>query len=231
MDFCSPAYRDIATKEFQKILALGAAGWLHDEVCFHGQVKYSFSLDHGYTAPGYLYSADIPLAMQLRSAANKVNPEFLFAGEGPQDWLTQYYPVSYFRGSPTPVEQYIAPHNPIMAGVNGFDDRVQLNRILLHRSIISYEPYNFKGRLSDFPLTLAYGQKIDALRRKYKSWLWDAVFRDTLGATVTCDAAPTGSCLIRCLLQMPANAQLYSSIRMLKKRLRLKWMCQIPEPW
>jgi hypothetical protein len=29
--------------KFRKILDLGAAGWLHDEVCFHGQVKYSFS--------------------------------------------------------------------------------------------------------------------------------------------------------------------------------------------
>ncbi len=201
MDFCAPAYRDVAAKEFQKILDLGAAGWLHDEVCFHGQVKYSFSSDHGYVAPGYLYSGDIPLAVQLRSAANKVNSEFLFAGEGPQDWLTQYYPFSYFRGSPTPVEQYIAPHNPIMAGVNGFDDREQLNRILLHRSVVSYEPYNFKGRLSDFPLTLAYGQKIDALRRKYKKWLWDAEFRDTLGANVTCaDTTSKGSFLYSVLV-------------------------------
>lgn len=38
--------------------------------------------------------------------------------------------------------------------------------------------------VADFPLTLAYGQKIDALRRRYKKWLWDAEFRDTLGAKV-----------------------------------------------
>jgi len=88
-----------------------------------------------------------------------------------------------------------------MAGVNGFDDREQLNRILLHRSVISYEPYNFKGRLSDFPLTLAYGQKVDALRRKYKKWLWDAEFKDTLGARVTrADAASNGSYLYSVLV-------------------------------
>ncbi len=189
MDFCSPAYRDIATKEFQKLLRLNAAGWLFDEVCYHGQVKYSFSDEHGYTPPGYLYSGDIPLARQLRVSANEINSDFLFAGEGPQDWLTQYYPVSYFRGSETPIERYIAPHAPIMAAVNGFDDREQLNEILLFRYIISYEPFNFKGHLSDFPLTLAYGQKIDALRCKYKAWLWDAEFRDTLGANVVSDGA------------------------------------------
>ena len=57
------------------------------------------------------------------------------------------------------------------------------------RYIISYEPYNFKGHLTDFPLTLAYGKKIDALRRKYKAWLWDGDFQDTVGATVLANGA------------------------------------------
>ena len=74
-----------------------------------------------------------------------------------------------------------------MCAVIGFDDREMLNLILMDRYIISYEPYNFKGYLTDYPLTLTYGKKIDALRRKYKSYLWDAEFRDTLGATVTAD--------------------------------------------
>jgi hypothetical protein len=76
-----------------------------------------------------------------------------------------------------------------MVAVTGFDDREKLNLILLDRYIISYEPYNFKGHLTDFPRTLAYGKKIDALRRKYKAWLWDAEFRDTLGANVTANGA------------------------------------------
>jgi hypothetical protein len=62
-----------------------------------------------------------------------------------------------------------------------------LNLLLLNRYIISYEPYNFKGHVTDFPMTLAYGKKIDALRSKYKAWLWDAEFRDTLGARVEAD--------------------------------------------
>jgi hypothetical protein len=74
-----------------------------------------------------------------------------------------------------------------MVAVTGFDDRETLNLILLDRYIISYEPYNFKGHLTDFPLTLAYGKKIDGLRRKFKAWLWDAEFRDTLGAKVGAD--------------------------------------------
>lgn len=189
MDVQCQAYRDIATKQFQKIVDLGAAGWLFDEVCHHGPVNFSFSPDHGYPSPGYIYGGDMPMASQFRAAADKSNPDFIFAGEGPQDWLMQYYPVSYFRisnGSRS-VCRYIDSRAPLLVAVTGFDDREMLNLILLNRYIISYEPFNFKGHVTDFPLTLAYGKKIDALRRRYKDRIWDAEFRDTLGAETSGD--------------------------------------------
>ena len=189
MDVQCQAYRDIATKEFKKIVDLGAAGWLHDEVCWHGPVNYSFSSDHGYPAPGYLYGGDMPLAQQFRAAADAVDPDFVFAGEAPSEWLLQHYPVSYFRitNDSRPVCRYIDSQAPLIAAATGFDDRETLNLILLNRYIISYEPFNFKGHVTDFPLTLGYGKKIDALRRKYRAFLWDAEFHDILGATVTSD--------------------------------------------
>jgi hypothetical protein len=195
MDFCSPTYREIAVGEFRKLLDLGASGWLYDEVCFHGQVKYSFDPNHGYSAPGYLYAYDSVLAKMFRDEADKIDPSFLFAGEGPQDWLTQYYPCSYYRGSAVAIQQYIAPRAPMLVAVNGFDDREQLNRILLQRSIICYEPFNFKGKLSAFPLTVAYGQKIDALRREFSSRIWDADFCDTDGVSIRCSTENATDCL------------------------------------
>jgi hypothetical protein len=189
MDVQCQAYRDIATKEFQKIVDLGAAGWLHDEVCWHGPIDYSFSSDHGYPAPGYLYAGDMPLAEQFRAVADKVDPDFVFAGEAPSEWLLQQYPVSYFRitNSSRPVCRYIDSQAPLMVAATGIDDREMLNLILLNRYIISYEPFNFKGHVTDFPQTLEYGNKIDALRRRYRAYLWDAEFRDTLGAAVKSD--------------------------------------------
>jgi hypothetical protein len=186
MDVLCPAYRDIATKEFEKTVALGASGWLFDEVCHHDGVGMSFCAGHGYEPPGYIYGGDMPLARQFHQASDKTRPDFLFAGEGPQDWLLQYYPFSYFRiGADTRHSgRYIDPQRPLMVAVTGFDDREMLNLILAYRYIISYEPYNFKGHVTDFPLTLAYGKKIDALRRKYREYLWEAEFRDTLGASV-----------------------------------------------
>jgi hypothetical protein len=191
MDFLDPAYRKIAAKEFIKLLDFGASGWLFDENCHHGPVKYSFDANHGYTPPGFIYGGDIPMATQLRAEANKINPDFLFAGEGHQDWLMQYYPCSYFRITPssTPVARYIDPKAPLVVAVTGFDDREMINLCLLDRYIIEYEPYNFKGFLSDFPLTLDYGKKVDLLRKKYKEYLWDADFRDTKGAVVTADGS------------------------------------------
>jgi hypothetical protein len=190
MDVLSEKYRQIATQQFEKTLALGASGWLFDEVLQHNSVLYNFSQDHGYTAPGYLFHGDMPLARQFHAAADKVNRDFLFAGEGPQDWLMQYYPFSYIRfGAATRhVCRYLDSQMPLMAAVTGFDDREMLNLILAYRYVISYEPYNFKGHVTDYPLTLAYGKKIDALRRRYREYLWDAEFRDTLGATVSANA-------------------------------------------
>lgn len=190
MDFLCPAYRDVATREFQKLLDLGAAGWLFDEVCHHGPALYNFAPGHGYTPPGFMYGGDLPLAAQLRAAADKMNPDFLFAGEGPQDWLMQYYPVSETGVTAVPICQFIDSRLPMLAGVSGFDDREMLNLILMNHYVIMYEPYYYKGHVTDFPLTLAYGKKIDELRRKYREYLWDGEFRDTLGARVTA-AGPT----------------------------------------
>src|ERR1039457_6244133 len=98
------------------------------------------------------------MAKQLRATYKKTKPDFFFAGEVPQDWLMQYYELSYFRitDNQTPVCRYIDSQMPLMVAVTGFDDREMLNLCLLYRYVISYEPYYFKGHLTDFPLTLAY---------------------------------------------------------------------------
>jgi hypothetical protein len=186
----------VALNEFQKLLALGAEGWLWDELCHHGPALYSFAPNRGYVPPDYVYAGDLPLSAQLRAAADKVSPDFLFCGEGQQDWLMQYFPVSETGVSALPICQYLDPQCLMLAGVSGFDDREKLNQILLYRYVIQYEPYYYKGHLADFPLTLAYGQKIDALRRKYKAWLWDAQFRDTVGATVSANGSHRYSVLV-----------------------------------
>lgn len=189
MDVCDPAYRDIATHEFEKTVALGASGWLFDEVMQHNGVLYNFAPGHGYESPGYQFSADVPLVKQFREASNKVTRDFLFSGEGPNDWEMPYYTLGYYRinAATKHALRYLDSQAPLMAAVRGFNARDEVNLCLVYRYIMSYEPYNFKGHVTDFPLTLEYGKKVDAFRRTYRKFLWDAQFRDTLGAQVTAD--------------------------------------------
>jgi hypothetical protein len=81
--------------------------------------------------------------------------------------------------------RFLRPDALLMTAVTGFDDRNMINQCLLYRYIISYEPYNFKGRLTDMPLTVAYGRQMDAMRTELRDWLWDGEFQDTIGARVT----------------------------------------------
>ena len=76
-----------------------------------------------------------------------------------------------------------------LAGINTHPliPMCQNDACLRYRYIISYEPFNFKGKLSDFPMTVEYGKKVDALRKQYRDYVWDGEFRDVLEASVTED--------------------------------------------
>jgi len=73
---------------------------------------------------------------------------------------------------------------PMAVAVTGWNDRQMINACLLYRFSMSYEPRNFHGELDEMPVTIAYGRVVDDLRRRYREWIWDAEFRDTLGARV-----------------------------------------------
>jgi hypothetical protein len=182
-------WQDICVREFQKSVELGAGGILFDEVVHHGgPYSYCFSPDHGHPVPAYIYSADVDLVKRFRSLVDPTR--FVFAGEAPYDQELTGYRVYYTRigggaTGHTPVLRYIDSHQPIMIAATGTNDRNMLNRALLHRYNISYEPRNFKGRLSEIPATIEYGKKIDNLRRRYRTLLWDAEYLDTLGAHVS----------------------------------------------
>jgi hypothetical protein len=184
------AWRAILAGEFQKVIDLGASGVLFDEAQHKHTSDYNlcFNPNHGHHVPATIWSGDITLANMYRSMIKDSVGEtnFLFSGEDPEDVISSAYSLSYFRIWPnhTPEERYVFPFRPLMIAVTGFDDREMINRALMYRYILSYEPFNFKGNIQDFPLTLAYGEKVDALRKRYRDYLWDAEFRDTLGANV-----------------------------------------------
>jgi Domain of unknown function (DUF6259) len=184
-------WRKILSGEFQKVLDLGADGVLFDEAQHKHSSDYNlcFNPNHGHHVPATIWSGDIALSKMYRTMVRDSVGEdrFLFSGEDPEDVISGAYSLTYIRIGPghIPLDRYVFPWRPIMVAVTGFDDREMINRALMYRYILSYEPFNFKGDLQDFPSTLAYGEKMDDLRRRYKDFLWDGEFQDTLSASVT----------------------------------------------
>ena len=189
-----PFWHDLSAKEFRKSIDLGASGILYDEVQHHGGADYCFSHHNGQLVGQSLWAGDSTLGQRFRSIVDSTvgAKNFLMAGEAPYDLETRYYSLFYFRITPghIPVDRYNDPFLPMMIAATGFDDREMINEALRYRYIISYEPFNFKGNLTDFPLTLDYGSKMDAFRRRYKEYLWNGEFRDDQDAVVKVDGKP-----------------------------------------
>jgi hypothetical protein len=189
----SEKWRAIANSEFKKVVDLGAPGMLYDENQHHGGTFYCFDKTHGHRVPALVFGGDVPLVKGFYNISSKKNENYLYCGEANYDIENQYYHVAYLRFDATnhiPVKRYIDPQGLIMVAVTGFNDRLTLNGCLKYRYIISYEPYNFKGHVTDFPMTLEYGKKIDELRTKYNEFLWDGDFLDTMDAKVSAGSQP-----------------------------------------
>jgi hypothetical protein len=183
----SAEWRNIANTEFKKAIKLGAAGMLYDECQHHWPCFYCFDRNHGHHVPADIFSGDILLEDGFRKIARQMNPDYLFAGEACRDLQLRSYNISYFRigRNYIPMHRYVAPEANMMIAVIGHNDRNTINQALLYRFIMSYEARNFKGHLDEFPLTVEYGTRVDALRKKYSDFLWNGEFMDTEGAKVT----------------------------------------------
>ena len=180
-------WRKIADKEFVKSIDLGASGMLYDENQHHGGVNICYATNHSHKGPAYIFGGDDLLGKGFTDIYKKRNPDYIMFGEGIYDMQAQYYHGSYFRAGvgSIPMHRYIDPEIALCIAVSGHDGRNELNSCLKNKYIISYEPRYFKGKLSEAPKVMEYGQKIDALREQYKDFLWDGIYRDVLGATAT----------------------------------------------
>jgi hypothetical protein len=189
----STHWLDIVKNEFRKNIDLGASGILYDEAENHGGYDFCFSPDHGHKVPATLWSGDTRIGELLRKEVRDTvgGANFLLAAEYPYDLELQFYSVSEaIRSDNVPADRYADPWLPMLASIAGFNAREMINRALMDRYILMYEPFNFKGNLDDFPLTMKYGQQVDALRKSYKAFLWEGEFRDTLEAHVSSEGKP-----------------------------------------
>lgn len=187
MCFLDEEYLKVCEEEFKKTVELGADGILFDECLHHSPALLCFDPNHGHRYGAPVYANDRKL-IQNFSRLVPEDKEFLFAGEACYDWEFEVYHLSYHRSESKehiPLTRYMLPDVPLMTAVTGFNDRNMINQCLMYKYIISYEPYNFKGRLDDYPSTIAYGKQMDQLRTELREYFWDGEFRHECGATVT----------------------------------------------
>ncbi len=186
MCFLSDAYRELARQEFLKLVALGADGMLFDECQHHSPTRACFSPLHGHRPGAPTYRNDRLLIREMRDLP-QVPEDFLMAGEACYAWEMEQYQVAYHRSESLdhiPLGRCLLPRAQLMTAVTGFHDRNMINQCLMYRYIVSYEPYNFKGRLADFPDTVAYGRRMDETRTELRKWFWDGEYRHTDGVGV-----------------------------------------------
>jgi hypothetical protein len=186
MCFGSEGYRKICNEEFMKCVELGADGILFDECLHHSPTLCCFDKAHGHRRGESTYQYDEELIRGFRDLVK--DREFLIAGEAVYDFQHDYYDLSYTRTwgcEHKPVSRYMRPDRKIMSAVIGFNDRNMINQCLLNNYVISYEPYHFKGMLSDFPSTVAYGNKMDRLRKDLRAYFWDGEYLGKGLGTVT----------------------------------------------
>ncbi|MDR3217700.1 MAG: DUF6259 domain-containing protein [Dysgonamonadaceae bacterium] len=171
---------------FQKCLDLGAPGMVYDENQHHAGTMLCFNPNHGHQIPGFVYKGADLLGREFMAMCKQSNPDFLMVGEGPYDIQSQYY-STYTRAdyNHEPVLRYIDSDIPIACAVTDHYDKNQINMCLANQYAISYESRNFKGHLWEFPRVIAYGKQVDDLRKKYSDYLWEAEFKDTIGAVVS----------------------------------------------
>jgi sugar phosphate isomerase/epimerase len=187
MCFGSEEYMKVCEREFKKIVDLGAAGMLFDECQHHYPTRLCFDTGHGHRYAWPTYTNDRKFIERMWKST-EVPEDFLMAGEACYDWLMEAYHMAYFRSESKdyiPLNRYLHPECQYMTAVTGFNDRNMINQCLMFRYIISYEPYNFKGRLDDYPETVAYGRKMESLRTELRAYFWDGEFRDEQEASVT----------------------------------------------
>ena len=187
MCFASERYRALCESDARAIVDLGADGMLFDECLHHGRALLCFDSAHGHRPGHTAFDFDDALIEAFASYALEVNPDFLFAGEAIYDQQFGVYQLSYHRSFEVdhiPLTRFMNPHAQLAVASVGFDDRNLIGQALVRRYILSYEPYNFQGRLEDFPLTTGYGRSMDDLRTTWRRWFWDGEYRDELGASV-----------------------------------------------
>lgn len=183
----APYIQDLVKKEWLSLPALKAAdGYMNNDHNHESKTFMCFDTDHGHRfgEPTITGMMDIDSYMAEAIASD---PEKVALGMGFLEYENDIYDGAqvgvgerdYARA------RFTSPYEPMILKVRTRSARKDLNKSLLYSFIPAYE-LNFHGSfLADYPNIYKYGQKIEEIRNKYASYIWDAEFVYHEGASVS----------------------------------------------
>jgi len=190
----SKQWQEIAVAQWLKeVQDLGSSGIHIDE----GKPENRcYDTSHGHPYGVFSGVGWSELLRRLHESNSRKRPDLMVVQELFYDIPVQYHSMFEVRAGPAgrdnrndingllPINQYTFPEARFVEPVYGLDERTLLNFCILMRAAISYEPLNFKGRLSDIPANTSYGSKLLEMRRNLADYLWHGKFRDILDVNV-----------------------------------------------
>lgn len=168
--------RDRIADEVAELASWGADGVLADESLYHGRALLCFADDHGHPVGASAFTWDAAYIDDIRARLGDAADTFVIAAEGAYDAQFEDYDVSYFRSASAqhrPVGRMLRPDARIVTALTGFDEHGMIAQSILDGYAMSLEPFNFKGRPRDMPVTVDRARRAERVRGRYADWLWN----------------------------------------------------------
>ncbi len=192
--------RDRIAGEVAEMASWGADGILADESLYHGRALLCFADDHGHPVGASAFTWDAAYIDDMRARLGDAADTFVIAAEGAYDAQFEDYDVSYFRSASPhhrPVGRMLRPGARIVTALTGFDERGMIAQSLLDAYAMSLEPFNFKGRPRDMPVTVERARRAEEVRGRYADWLWNGELVADAAVTVAEAGASGSAALVR----------------------------------
>jgi len=182
----------------RKLAGLGLDGIMLDE--WASGIVYCFSKEHGHNDPVDPARGQLQLGKMIREECDKVNPNFMLAGEEIWDAAFQYLDLSFARGSFDITEEYNSGAFQIMKytfpyfirtlevhNVNlpcPFSAIARVNIAFAYGMVFSVCIDSYRGTLDDCPEFANYLKEVIKIRKYLRRYFGEGIFRDTLEAKI-----------------------------------------------
>lgn len=179
--------QQIALNEYAKNeTVLSANGSFIEDNNHRNKTYFCFNPNHGHQVPEWIDKGTIKLDNEYATQVRNKNKDAIVMGHGFYDLQTTFYDGYYIPSSVngSSLHRYINPHVPMISTMDVRNARRDIHLCLRNRYNICYDLNFHNNQLKTYPQIMKYGKQIEALRNKYREYIWDGEFCDNIGASV-----------------------------------------------